>query len=744
MNTKTESFSVWQSLGLRPAGWWSLILALATAAAAPAMAGGSAREPDPHEFKEGDWVYFPVVQADNDKPLTVAKYLGAKGATSPKTVERGDYSGRPGVVVAGGSTETSHVEFKLGTFYHPPTVTLAIPRALLLRCPPRQGPVGDDFEGVIRIWKGTDSTPLEKQTNHEGKVGDKVTVELKDFDRWLFVQLDYGKFREDINDVPNELRKHVEKAVATRRAKSFFMGVKQVSQRLRGDMKTSFKEVRKKAWDELQEIIKKDPILHEVAEGINWEAADDEHGALEQEVVKLEAKFGQLMQWSLNFVDKRFHDLTLAFNGVVLKGMKPLNAFNPTGIGRSTRPSFREDTYYWLCFDLERKVVKEGAANVRPDDVANAAAWARLLGRPKLHEPMRVTLILPEPGLVLPSKVNPDIADAPHFDLIGIKASVLYAALAAFATLLTFLGWLARKTNILRDSTGNVRPDGIEPVSLAKTQMAFWFILTALAFAFLWVTTGDHNTINKTCLVILGIGTTTALGAAFVPSAAAIAGARNYLVTAPIDQPRAEIEGHIHDAIVERLRQLGARINAADHDIRKRIVALLHSIVPEERLGSVLAEFNIGEREAAAVSGTRVNIPDTIEAIVKGLTPADTATETRGPLAELAQLGRQKRDFHAMAKTSLRRLFADWLSENPSGDAYDFHRFQMLAWTLLLGLVFIVELLNDRAMPEFSDTTLTLLGISGGTYVGFKLPAALAAKKEASQAKEKAKEEEKK
>jgi hypothetical protein len=50
-----------------------------------------------------------------------------------------------------------------------------------------------------------------------------------------------------------------------------------------------------------------------------------------------------------------------------------------------------------------------------------------------------------------------------------------------------------------------------------------------------------------------------------------------------------------------------------------------------------------------------------------------------------------------------------------------FHRFQMLAWTIILGLVFVSSVWRDFAMPDFSATLLGLMGISSGTYVGFKL-----------------------
>ena len=49
------------------------------------------------------------------------------------------------------------------------------------------------------------------------------------------------------------------------------------------------------------------------------------------------------------------------------------------------------------------------------------------------------------------------------------------------------------------------------------------------------------------------------------------------------------------------------------------------------------------------------------------------------------------------------------------------HRFQMFVWTLVLGIIFIASVYKNLAMPEFSATLLGLMGISSGTYVGFKV-----------------------
>ena len=55
-------------------------------------------------------------------------------------------------------------------------------------------------------------------------------------------------------------------------------------------------------------------------------------------------------------------------------------------------------------------------------------------------------------------------------------------------------------------------------------------------------------------------------------------------------------------------------------------------------------------------------------------------------------------------------------------DGVSFHRLQIVGWTVVLILIFIVSVYDVLAMPDFDTTLLALMGISGGTYIGFKLP----------------------
>ena len=66
------------------------------------------------------------------------------------------------------------------------------------------------------------------------------------------------------------------------------------------------------------------------------------------------------------------------------------------------------------------------------------------------------------------------------------------------------------------------------------------------------------------------------------------------------------------------------------------------------------------------------------------------------------------------------RGFLNDVMSDPTG--VSLHRLQMFVWTLVLGVIFIGSVYKNLAMPQFSATLLGLMGISSGTYLGFKVP----------------------
>jgi hypothetical protein len=66
-----------------------------------------------------------------------------------------------------------------------------------------------------------------------------------------------------------------------------------------------------------------------------------------------------------------------------------------------------------------------------------------------------------------------------------------------------------------------------------------------------------------------------------------------------------------------------------------------------------------------------------------------------------------------------RGLLDDLLTDE---NGYALYRFQMVVWSLVLSVLFWSSVYKHLSMPEFSATVLGLMGISSGTYLGFKVP----------------------
>jgi hypothetical protein len=94
------------------------------------------------------------------------------------------------------------------------------------------------------------------------------------------------------------------------------------------------------------------------------------------------------------------------------------------------------------------------------------------------------------------------------------------------------------------------------------------------------------------------------------------------------------------------------------------------------------------------------------------------ATDAQAALAaasaKLLAVNNQLNAIVAVPQT--RGFIRDILSD--SKGTVGLHRFQIVAWTIVLGFIFLVSVVTELSMPDFSAT----LGISSGTYLGFKFP----------------------
>jgi hypothetical protein len=79
---------------------------------------------------------------------------------------------------------------------------------------------------------------------------------------------------------------------------------------------------------------------------------------------------------------------------------------------------------------------------------------------------------------------------------------------------------------------------------------------------------------------------------------------------------------------------------------------------------------------------------------------------------------RQQRDALA-SRLASKNFVVDILTDV---DGISLHRFQLMAWTVVIGVVFCFAVYRSLALPDFDQTILGVLGISAGTYLGFKVP----------------------
>ena len=238
------------------------------------------------------------------------------------------------------------------------------------------------------------------------------------------------------------------------------------------------------------------------------------------------------------------------------------------------------------------------------------------------------------------------------------------------AALIGFTVWKAWTTSMIRDV--GIPPQGqLGPFSLARFQMALWFVTIVCAVLFAYAVTGDISPVPQGALILMGIGAGTAVSAAAI-----------------------DVNG-LPGTLAE-YRQL------------KKQQAVL-----EQRVQALDAAVQVADRQADPKAG-----------------------ELRGQLkAAQAEAEVNLPKLRAFEIPASRGFFTDILAD---GNGVAFHRLQVFAWTMIFWVVFIFTLIYKITLMDFDVTALALMGISGATYLGFKLQEQQKAAGDPSTAKAKA------
>jgi hypothetical protein len=287
--------------------------------------------------------------------------------------------------------------------------------------------------------------------------------------------------------------------------------------------------------------------------------------------------------------------------------------------------------------------------------------WSRLLGRPtQFTRPYKLSIGLAESEPLPAQEIKLQVISPGWFSF--------YVAL--LVVLLGLFGWLASHSNIIRDSTTlPTSAAGYKPYSLAKFQMAVWFFLILAAFLFIWIITGQYDSITPQVLGLMGIASGTALGAAL-------------------------IEDNKNRSATNELTEMRPRCTAIEQDI--------------EILKDKIADLK------RKIEATTPADPKDLDVLKQ----TQAELEVKGSL--WAQIDSKMKDAQSrMSEPSSTNFLADLLSD---ANGYSFHRFQIFAWTIVLGILFVRAVWAELAMPQFSETLLALMGVSAGTYLGFKFP----------------------
>jgi hypothetical protein len=288
------------------------------------------------------------------------------------------------------------------------------------------------------------------------------------------------------------------------------------------------------------------------------------------------------------------------------------------------------------------------------------STWVALLGRPMSlsRKNVRVGVGYGAGPELLPSNVE----SPPKVNLVIVDWRWIVAAIFIIAALILFV-LFAQRSDMIRDSfPPDPPPNKRKPFSLGRLQMAIWFFLVIVAFVFLYIVTGSVDVLNQTALMLIGIGTGTALS------------------SAAIDKTKETTRREKLAALKPQGAQLAAEIKDLEHVV-------------------------------SASSGTQGRVTQDVPS------PEGVLAQKRAELETVSvDLERLKSSEHSPISEG---LLEDVLSD-PNG--ISFHRFQMLLWTFVLGGVFLYEVWVTLAMPEFSGTLLALMGISAGTFIGFKFP----------------------
>ncbi len=253
----------------------------------------------------------------------------------------------------------------------------------------------------------------------------------------------------------------------------------------------------------------------------------------------------------------------------------------------------------------------------------------------------------------------PVIGKDNNFTLVIIKPVTLVVSILILLFLLVILIWLGKNTEMLREPFSVAENGKNRPYSLALTQMAFWYYLIVSSIIFLFLITKEFPEINSSILILIGISSLTALSSTAINSS------------------------RISDT-----KEKAINLTAEKKTLSDRI----------QEINTILSsQKNLAPDKIIEMNKEKMDSEKRLNEVIETLP-------------------------HFRFKDSIyfsKSFFKDLVSDSTG---VSLHRFQIAVWTLVLSIFFVYSVWSTLKMPDFNETLLALMGISSGTYIGFKIP----------------------
>ncbi|HEY2712482.1 MAG TPA: hypothetical protein VGI60_08215 [Chthoniobacterales bacterium] len=360
-----------------------------------------------------------------------------------------------------------------------------------------------------------------------------------------------------------------------------------------------------------------------------------------------------------------------AGDALVIEQLPNMRLFIGGHLMRTLQPTrYTKDEPSWYLDNLAQskealgRAWLEFALKREPANKESRADWDEVLKTSGLSPRMPLALGIYNANrntahiMALPVGENtPDPLLEFRFQRIGWDWWTISGLILLVAAAIVFF-YLSVRSGMVRDTNCPVRADGLPPFSLGRCQMAFWFFLVICAFYFLWLITGRGDTDTINSTVLILIGISAGTA--------------------------------LGSAIVSN-NEVAASASAGQFTANRPPL-----IYPEE----------INKAKAL-------------------LAQAKMAKDPVGIQNQTSEIARLKAELKLWRAQHRIQFLLDLLSEEDTSAGSDrvitFHRFQIVVWTLILGVIFVSEVLTKLVMPTFDSTLLALMGISSGTYLGFRV-----------------------